>query len=330
MKKFRRSRDDGTFALTTLQNPSLEVRNLCQLIAAAEKIVAEDACPPRQAAALDAPSSNDAPPPEAARLSPEDSPMDAPRIQTPPPIQELLEAQAPETSVDPAEPPAPPPRTRQPTTRRKPTPSSRKKAASPKPRRRAPRAPRREITALERHQRKCMVCNHPYRDTIDDHFLHWYPVGRIASDYGIPELRYIYRHARATGLLARRRLSIRDSLEYIVERGYDVMPSADAVIRAVRACSRINDSGEWVDPPARVSHSSDVQRHTSSDVRAKLLLPDDLPRLPAAIDVERAISNRHTPRLQSGVSSSKQTAAVRANRLFFAVVKRKIRAFLDA
>ncbi len=41
MKRFRRSRDDGRFALTTLQNPTLEVRSLPQLIAAAQKNVAK-------------------------------------------------------------------------------------------------------------------------------------------------------------------------------------------------------------------------------------------------------------------------------------------------
>ena len=47
MKKYRRSRDDGRFALTTLQNPNLEVRSLPQLIAAAQNLIAEqEACPP--------------------------------------------------------------------------------------------------------------------------------------------------------------------------------------------------------------------------------------------------------------------------------------------
>ena len=38
MKKLRKPRDDGRFALTTLQNPTLEVRGLRQLIATAEQI----------------------------------------------------------------------------------------------------------------------------------------------------------------------------------------------------------------------------------------------------------------------------------------------------
>ena len=48
MKRFRRSRDDGRFAVTTLQNPTIEVRSRSELIAAAQKNVAEEACPPRR------------------------------------------------------------------------------------------------------------------------------------------------------------------------------------------------------------------------------------------------------------------------------------------
>ena len=107
-----------------------------------------------------------------------------------------------------------------------------------------------------------------------------------------------------------------------------VVPPTDAVIRAVQACSRINAQCEWVDPPKQVIFSSDVQRHVSpegqrrasSDVQrrsangpATLELPDNLPKLPPAIDVQPAISNRHTPRLENVVCHSKQTTAPVSN-----------------
>ncbi len=41
MKKLSRSRDEERFALTTLRNPNLEVRSLCQMIAATQKPVEE-------------------------------------------------------------------------------------------------------------------------------------------------------------------------------------------------------------------------------------------------------------------------------------------------
>ncbi|MGB9009232.1 MAG: hypothetical protein WCC18_11505, partial [Candidatus Acidiferrales bacterium] len=64
MKRFRNSRDDGRFALNTLQNPNLEVRSLHQLIAAAEQALAEDAARQSERPISDVPSSNEVPPPK--------------------------------------------------------------------------------------------------------------------------------------------------------------------------------------------------------------------------------------------------------------------------
>jgi hypothetical protein len=83
-----------------------------------------------------------------------------------------------------------------------------------------------------------------------------------------------------------------------------------------------------VDPPTRVVFSSEVRQHFSSDARqhfpehaqrrstdgrATLELPENLPQLPPAIDLQHAISNRHTGRLESVVTRSKQTTAPRSN-----------------
>ena len=260
MKKYRRSRDDGRFALTTLQNPNLEVRSLPQLIAAAQNLIAEqEACPPE-------PHGKRTGPPLKPRHRPSPSrprkTKPFPQTTHPPklrqssqnhsqltPLRRKAAAPAPESSPVPAAPSAPQPRPPRKTLVRQSPRSSRKKAAHGQPR---PRAPRRELTALERHERKCVICANPYRDTIESYFLHWYPPHRIAEEFDIPEVRYIYRHAHATGLMQHRRKTMRDSLEYIVERARDVVPTADAVIRAVQACSRINAQGEWVDPPKQV------------------------------------------------------------------------------
>ncbi|MGA7854794.1 MAG: hypothetical protein WCA15_15820 [Candidatus Acidiferrales bacterium] len=92
MKRFRRSRDDGRLALTTLQNPTLEVRSRSELIAAAQKNVAEEACPPtRDAAAPEvSPVQNSASPAEVLEPqpdSPEPSPETRPRKPNPFPIR---------------------------------------------------------------------------------------------------------------------------------------------------------------------------------------------------------------------------------------------------
>ena len=130
MKKYRRSRDDGRFALTTLQNPNLEVRSLPQLIAAAQNLVAEqEAAWKAGRTAADVPLSADAPPPAEEQATPaDDAPAEAPPIvaeslatdatprQSPapapqnsrPPIPALI---AQESRERPAPSPRPPPRT---------------------------------------------------------------------------------------------------------------------------------------------------------------------------------------------------------------------------
>jgi hypothetical protein len=322
MKKFRRSRDDGTFALTTLQNPNLEVRSLSQLIAAAETLIAEQesACTPDRPAASAAPSSS------GASHTGESSA--APTCLRP--AAEL----ASEAPLDPAGPPPPQPRPcRKPLVRGTPRPSP-KKTTRHQPR---PRAPRRELTDLERHQRKCYICNHPDSEEFDQDFLNWSDPANLIKKYLIVDRRYIYRHAHATGLMERRRFLIRDSLEHLIEKAESVTPSADAIIRAVQACSRINAQGEWVDSPRRVVFSSEVQKHFSSAVqrhstesRATLELPENLLKLPPAIDLQTKISNRHTPRLENAVTRSKQTTAPGSNRHIFTGLARKIRAFFEA
>ena len=120
--------------------------------------------------------------------------------------------------------------------------------------------PRRKRSApSERHARKCLICRHPDREEIDDAFMHWYRPARIVSDFNLAHSRTIYRHAHATGLYGLRLTKLRCATEMIVEHADSVIPSADAVIRAIRACCCINNRGEWHEPPRRViySHESD-------------------------------------------------------------------------
>jgi hypothetical protein len=146
MKKFRNSHDDGRFALTTLQNPTLEVRGLRQLIATSQEIVAQDAAAP------DALPSGDALPPKEEQLDPEETAEEAaaddPLPQAWSTVAELLAAEAalpqnaapePETSLDPAEPPDPQPRRIRKTLVRRAPRSSRNKTAQNPPRSLAPR-----------------------------------------------------------------------------------------------------------------------------------------------------------------------------------------------
>ena len=103
--------------------------------------------------------------------------------------------------------------------------------------------------ALARHKRKCAVCHHPDRETIEQDFLRWCSPYDLARNFGIKYSSTIYRHMHATGLTRQRRANLRFALEPIIEQAYNVRSKADSIIRAVRTYAHINDRGEWVEPP---------------------------------------------------------------------------------
>ena len=103
--------------------------------------------------------------------------------------------------------------------------------------------------SLNRHKRACAICRHPRREAIEDDFLSWRSPDDIAEEHRLYNRRAIYRHAHATGLWARRRSNLRVVLEQVIERVQDVPVTANAVIKAVIAYSRISDEGVWTDPP---------------------------------------------------------------------------------
>ena len=103
---------------------------------------------------------------------------------------------------------------------------------------------------LSRHERRCSICRHPEREAIEEAFLQWRSVRSIDVDFepeGGPTA--IYRHARALKLFKQRNLSLRSSLEFVIEQAEHVTPTAKGLVRAIRAYTRINDQGEWIDTP---------------------------------------------------------------------------------
>ncbi len=95
----------------------------------------------------------------------------------------------------------------------------RKSRAADRARRKSRRAiarPMEPETPLQRHERKCVICHHPERETIEEFFVRWQQPHRMAQEYDLP-VRSLYRHAHATGLFAARRRNLRSVLEYILE-----------------------------------------------------------------------------------------------------------------
>jgi hypothetical protein len=101
-----------------------------------------------------------------------------------------------------------------------------------------------------RHRRVCTICHHPEREAIEEAFLQWRNVRLIAGEFhasGGPSA--IYRHARALNLFKKRNLNLRSALELMIEYSERSSPSAEAIIKAIRAHTRMNDLGEWIDTP---------------------------------------------------------------------------------
>lgn len=153
---------------------------------------------------------------------------------------------------------------------------------------------------LGRHAAQCRICNHPSRAAIEFDFLNWRNPFDLVQGYGLRSLSTIYRHAHATGLFGRRRLNLRFALERMVERVNEAPVTASGIIRCVRAITRMNDAGEWIDPPSRViiSREDSVEpqrsprgkssRHNSSRANRK-------PNPPAATIFEPALLEEISP-----------------------------------
>jgi hypothetical protein len=118
----------------------------------------------------------------------------------------------------------------------------------------APRKQPRPKTPVEidlcHHERHCTICQHPERDAIEEAFCQWRNVKFIAREFnatGGPSA--IYRHARALNLFKQRNLTLRSSLEFVIEQSERIIPTAEGLVKAIRAYTRINDAGQWIDTP---------------------------------------------------------------------------------
>src|SRR6202521_4549265 len=138
-----------------------------------------------------------------------------------------------------------------------------------------------ENEALSRHQRKCTICDHPERQAIEEDFVHWHNVWRLARAYEIADYRSIYRHARATGLIHRRRQNFRSALDLIIENAASASVTADSVIRAIRASSCLDDSGRWTEPPKQVNFTVARTVHAPLPPKTPAAPPQRVPRAAA-------------------------------------------------
>jgi hypothetical protein len=125
---------------------------------------------------------------------------------------------------------------------------------------------------LSRHRRRCSVCHHPDREALEEAFLQWRNVRYIDREFQ-PEggITAIYRHARALKLFKQRNLTLRSSLEFVIEQSERIVPSAEGLVKAIRAYTRINESGEWIDTPT--THIVQVVPFPAADLRNQNSMP---------------------------------------------------------
>lgn len=103
------------------------------------------------------------------------------------------------------------------------------------------------VPKVGRHESHCTICSHPQRDEIDDAFVSWNNASTIVTKYKLRDRSAIYRHAHATGLMAKRDRNLHAALGRIIENVDDVTPTAASIIQAIALLAKINTRGELVE-----------------------------------------------------------------------------------
>jgi hypothetical protein len=265
-RSFRKFRDDR-FSLTTLENPTIELRSHAELVQAAQRERESLPAVARQPVAPQIPATQEqaAPVPTDAPAAPVTS--DAPADPDPSPaalaqlksgshesrvevVQELADLLGvnltarvptlPAAEVAPTPHPAPkPPHKAEPKSK-----SCRKSRGAGLPAAAgtlgcAPPATSTEteapdeddfpeLTATERHAHKCYICNHPDRAYIEEAFVQWRSPSTIMRCWDIKAKTTIYHRAHALNLFAPRIRNLQYALGNIIEnRDYQCFTPRD-------------------------------------------------------------------------------------------------------
>ncbi|MGB9336618.1 MAG: hypothetical protein WCB14_16540 [Candidatus Acidiferrales bacterium] len=147
----------------------------------------------------------------------------------------------------------------------------------------------------ERHARKCAICRSQDRQEIENAFLHWISPDFIADEFDdVPDRMTLYRHVHATGLYEFRRRNLRCALDRLIESAGSANVSGDCVIRAIRAYSRLNDDGHWIDPVQRVVISRQKVNFAASEEQS-----DEVLRKTILIETPKRLETAATPTKES-------------------------------
>lgn len=121
--------------------------------------------------------------------------------------------------------------------------------------------------SLGRHEQHCSVCLHPQRPEIEEEWVGWGNASRIAKQYRVSR-DALYRHAHALDLFAKRQRNIRKALERIIEQAETVEVNASAVVAAIQAYAKINNSGQWIERVQGTNMNELFDRMTTKELDA--------------------------------------------------------------
>jgi hypothetical protein len=144
-----------------------------------------------------------------------------------------------------------------------------------------------ELTFIERHSRKCSICRHPYRQPIDESFLHWRSPQTIMNCFGIKTETTIYHHAHAFNLFALRNRNLQSALCNIIEDIDTRDFTGREMLDAVRVLAHLTADGRWIHHTSKSEVMYSMQRLPA----AQAALPARTNALSAAADQEISIAS---------------------------------------
>jgi hypothetical protein len=144
-----------------------------------------------------------------------------------------------------------------------------------------------QLTFIERHARKCSICKHPYRQQIDESFLHSRSPQTIMHCFGIKTETTIYHHAPAFNFFALRNRNLQSALANIIEDVDTCNFTGTEMLDAVRALAHLTEDGRWIHPTSKSEVMYSMQRLPA----AQAALPAHTNALPAGADDEILIAS---------------------------------------
>ncbi len=116
-----------------------------------------------------------------------------------------------------------------------------------------PQAPPKALRPdLALHARRCVICNHPQLDEIEEDFVYWGHPGTIVKRFKLRHRSLLYRHARAARLYEVRARNLRAALDHIVERASITETNSEAIVHAIKAYAHVNAKGQWEEPLRKI------------------------------------------------------------------------------